>query len=96
MPTDRGNFEAWFVRPLECLYPKAEQFGFIIVMVTFPLLERYLRQKENITGITGRCAAGPDRGAATVRSAAGRDSGRPGGEDSAAPRGCFGTHRGRR
>jgi hypothetical protein len=48
MQTDRENFEAWFVRPLECLYPKVEQFGFIIVMVTLPLLERYLRQKENI------------------------------------------------
>jgi hypothetical protein len=52
MPTDRGNFEAWFLRPLECLYPKVEQFGFIIVMVTLPLLERYLRQKENVLGIT--------------------------------------------
>jgi hypothetical protein len=51
MPTDRGNFEAWFVRPLECLYPKAEQFGLIIAMVTLPLLERYLRQKKNITGV---------------------------------------------
>ena len=45
---DRKNFGAWFIRPLECLYPKAEQFGFVIVMVTLTLLERYLRQKENI------------------------------------------------
>jgi hypothetical protein len=52
MQTDRQNFEAWFVQPLESLYPKVEQFGFIIVMVTLPLLERYLRQKENITGDT--------------------------------------------
>jgi hypothetical protein len=45
---DRGNFEAWFVQPLKCLYPQVEPFGFIIVMVTLPLLERYLRQKEDI------------------------------------------------
>jgi hypothetical protein len=45
---DRKNFETWFVGPLERLYPEVEQFGFIIVMVTLPLLERYLRQKKNL------------------------------------------------
>jgi hypothetical protein len=48
MQTDRERFEAWFARPLECLYPQAkEKFGIIIVMVILPLLERYLRQKVN-------------------------------------------------
>ena len=47
MPTDRENFEAWFVQPLETLYDK-EEFGFIIVMVTLPLLERYLRLKAKL------------------------------------------------
>jgi hypothetical protein len=47
MPTDRENFEAWFVRPLQSLFER-EEFGFIIVMVTLPLLERYLRQKAKL------------------------------------------------
>ena len=47
MPTDQENFDTWFVRPLESLYPK-EEFGFIIVMATFPLLARHLRQKVNL------------------------------------------------
>jgi hypothetical protein len=47
MPTDQENCDTWFVRPLESLYPK-EEFGFIIVMATFPLLARHLRQKVNL------------------------------------------------
>jgi hypothetical protein len=47
MPTDRENFEAWFARPLETLYDR-EECGFIIVMVTLPLLERYLQQKVKL------------------------------------------------
>lgn len=41
MPTDRENFDRWFVRPLESLYPR-EECGFILLNTAFPLLERYL------------------------------------------------------
>jgi hypothetical protein len=44
MTLDRQNFEAWFAAVLESLYPTRDA-GLIVAMVTFPLLERYLRQK---------------------------------------------------
>jgi hypothetical protein len=47
MPTDRETFDAWFVQPLESLYPRTE-CGFVILYTAFPLLERYLRRKANI------------------------------------------------
>jgi hypothetical protein len=47
MATDKENFETWFARPLERPYPNKD-FGFIILMSTLPLLERYVRRKENI------------------------------------------------
>jgi hypothetical protein len=52
MATDRENFEAWFVQPLMRLFPKKE-FGFIVVMSTLPLLERYVRRKERIPSGVG-------------------------------------------
>jgi len=42
---NRTNFEAWFGSKLTALMSDREA-GFVIVMVTFPLLERYLRQKS--------------------------------------------------
>ena len=53
MPSDRENFEAWFVRPLQSLYNK-EEFALIIVMVTLPLLDRYLQQKTKLVGKSRR------------------------------------------
>src|SRR5258708_4873083 len=41
---DRQNFEAWYAAILEKLYPIRDA-GFIIATITFPLLERYVRQK---------------------------------------------------
>ena len=43
MATDRENFQAWFVKPLKKLY-KNPDAGFPIMMIAFPLLERYLRR----------------------------------------------------
>jgi hypothetical protein len=42
------NFYSWFVEVLEQLYP-IRAAGFAITMIAFPLLERYLRQKTNLT-----------------------------------------------
>lgn len=44
MKTHRENFKAWYVDVLNDLYPSKEA-GFVILMIAFPLLERYLRQK---------------------------------------------------
>ena len=44
MKTHRENFKAWYVDVLNDLYPSREA-GFVILMIAFPLLERYLRQK---------------------------------------------------
>jgi hypothetical protein len=41
------EFQSWFVGVLEALYPLPEA-GFAIVMIAFPLLERYLRQKAGL------------------------------------------------
>jgi len=41
------NFVNWFKKPLASLY-KNNDAGFIILMATFPLLERYLRQKSGL------------------------------------------------
>jgi len=48
MATDQENFDAWFGRPLERLCLDKKEFGFIILMTTLPLLERYVRRKEKI------------------------------------------------
>lgn len=47
MGKDYDNFIKWFKEPLECLY-KNEHTGFAIVMLSLPLLERYLRQKSRV------------------------------------------------
>jgi integrase len=41
MDDDRANFDRWFVRPLECLYPM-DGSGVVLLYTAFPLLERYL------------------------------------------------------
>jgi hypothetical protein len=45
MCENRENFSKWFKDPLTTLY-KDINAGFIIVMVSLPLLERYLREKS--------------------------------------------------
>jgi hypothetical protein len=47
MATSRENFEAWFVKVLETLYPNKDA-GFPILMIVLPLLERYLRGKVGL------------------------------------------------
>lgn len=44
---DIANFRSWFVDPLAKLY-KETTTGFPVVMIAFPILERYLRQRLNI------------------------------------------------
>jgi hypothetical protein len=48
MSTHRTNFDAWYKRVLDLLYPHRDA-GFAILMIAFPLLERYLRQKTGLT-----------------------------------------------
>ena len=43
----REHFQKWFVEPLNYLYTN-EHAGFAIVMLSLPLLERYLRQKSGV------------------------------------------------
>ncbi len=44
MNTHRKNFKAWYADVLNSLYPSRDA-GFAVLMIAFPLLERYLRQK---------------------------------------------------
>lgn len=46
MLTNKDNFNLWFREIIESLY-KNEHAGFSLLMLTFPLLERYLRSKSN-------------------------------------------------
>jgi hypothetical protein len=48
MSTHHENFESWFRKPLELLFPDRDS-GFAILLIAFPLLERYLRQKTGLT-----------------------------------------------
>jgi len=41
------NFRAWYVKVLEGLYPRRDA-GIAILMISFPLLERYLRQANGL------------------------------------------------
>lgn len=43
----RRNFNSWFKDILATLYSNREA-GFVILMVVFPLLERYLREKSGV------------------------------------------------
>jgi len=46
MSTNKDNFNLWFREIIESLYEN-ENAGFSILMLTFPLLERYLHSKSN-------------------------------------------------
>jgi hypothetical protein len=48
MSRHRANFDAWYKEVLDLLYPHRDA-GFAILLVAFPLLERYLRQKSGLT-----------------------------------------------
>ena len=48
MATDFENFKSWYVDTLLKLYPDRNS-GFAILMIVFPLLERYLRHKNGLT-----------------------------------------------
>ena len=41
------NFLKWFKEPLHCLY-KNDDAGFVILIISLPILERYLRQKSGV------------------------------------------------
>jgi|GEM_PF-3422388 len=47
MSTHRANFETWYKKVLELLYPHRDA-GFAILLLAFPLLERYLRHKKGL------------------------------------------------
>ncbi len=47
MPTHVQNFKCWFSDILDGLYANGNA-GFVILMVAFPLLERYLREKSGV------------------------------------------------
>lgn len=49
MATAIENFRAWYVDPLRILYPN-KKAGFPILLIVFPLLERYLRQRVQLPG----------------------------------------------
>ena len=48
MATDFENFKSWYADTLLKLYPDRNS-GFVILMVVFPLLERYLRHKNGLS-----------------------------------------------
>lgn len=48
MSTDRTNFENWWARPIEDLAPD-EHNGFAVLALSFPILERYLREKSGVS-----------------------------------------------
>lgn len=47
MNIHHDNFRAWYSRILEGLY-SIQDAGFPILMISFPLLERYLREKSGV------------------------------------------------
>jgi len=47
MSADYENYRSWYANLLPKLYP-CRNAGFAILMVVFPLLERYLRQKNRL------------------------------------------------
>lgn len=48
MNTDLTNFREWYVDTLKQMYPRRES-GIAVFMLSIPLLERYLRQKNRLT-----------------------------------------------
>ena len=55
--SSRKNFKAWFTNQIEKLKPDRDA-GFAIAMITFPILERYLRQKTASVPKSPRFSAG--------------------------------------
>jgi hypothetical protein len=47
MAANYDNFTKWFKEPLRCLY-KNKDAGFAILMISLPILERYLRQSSGV------------------------------------------------
>lgn len=47
MTEAKDNFEKWFVTPLKALNADGDA-AFSVLMITFPLLERYLREKSQV------------------------------------------------
>src|SRR5665213_484930 len=47
MPTHLHNFRCWYSGILDSLYTNGNA-GFVILMVAFPLLERYLREMSGV------------------------------------------------
>jgi hypothetical protein len=48
MPSNLANFKSWYVDVLESLYHNRSA-GFILMMIAFPLIERYFRQKLGLS-----------------------------------------------
>ena len=48
MDSNLNNFKAWYKDTLEKLYPYRNS-EFAILMITFPFLERYLRNKNGLS-----------------------------------------------
>ena len=55
--TNRDNFRAWFAAQIRKLAPDRDA-GFLIAIVSFPLLERYVRQLTNAEPKSGRFIVG--------------------------------------
>ncbi len=72
MSSNFGNFKSWYVQVLEDLYKKRDA-GIAVLMVSLPLLERYLRRKHNLApedsmaeaAMGGLCTMFPALGSAT-------------------------------
>lgn len=47
MNEKKDNFKLWYTRILKSLYDDTNA-GFVILMIAFPLLERYLREKSGV------------------------------------------------
>lgn len=70
MSSNFENFKAWYVQVLEGLYEKPDA-GIAVLMISLPLLERYLRRKHRLTpadnmtddAMGGLCAMFPGFGA---------------------------------
>ena len=59
MDVDKENFDNWFVNTLKVLQ-QGEHTGFCILILAFPLLERYLRGKHSCAGNSLSTAAKDD------------------------------------
>jgi hypothetical protein len=74
--SDLDNFKAWYVDVLTALYPMRNA-GIAVFMLSLPLAERYLRQKNNLgpdavlddafmRNLCAICASRCNHGAATL------------------------------